>query len=142
MKGHRRPARYGDTLELSDKLISSFSYLTVGWVGFIWVIICAITGRRMKPFVRYNVFQSIFIGVITAIIKILFSITFNVVMIIPFINKIIGFLVFYTIQAQLIFGFSLLKFAFILLIVYLAWHAFIGRYSEIPWISKAVKQLI
>jgi hypothetical protein len=144
MRGYRKPAyNYrGDNLKLSDRLISAISYLTMGLAGFIWIIISAVTGRYIKPFVKFNVFQSIFISILVYIFKILFSIIYNIVVYIPIIKDIVIYSVFYTAQAKLVFGFSILHFVFILFTVYLAWFAFIGRYSEIPWLSKTVKKLI
>ncbi|OGI22007.1 MAG: hypothetical protein A2287_10490 [Candidatus Melainabacteria bacterium RIFOXYA12_FULL_32_12] len=143
MRGnYRRPGRNSSTLEMSDRLISSISYLTMGMLGFIWIIFAKVTGRSIKPFVRFHIFQAIFISIIVYLFNILMGIFLNIIMYVPVVKNIIGFLVFYLAQDPLIFGFSILHFGFMVFIAYCAWFAFLGRYAEVPWISKNVRQLI
>lgn len=141
MRGNRN-SRYNDSLEMFDRLLCVASYLTLGFAGFIWLIFSRVTGRHIKKFVGFNLYQSIFIGIILYLFKILSTIFLNIVMLIPGIKLIVGFLVFYLANYQFVFGFSILHFAFLAYIAYLAWFAFTGRYTEVPWISKTVRQLL
>ena len=41
-----------------EKLVSALSYLTMGFVGFIYLIIVILTKRTLKPFFFFFIFQS------------------------------------------------------------------------------------
>ena len=45
-----------------ERIIAPLSYITMGMVGFIWLIIGLFTKARLKPFLQYHIFQSIFIA--------------------------------------------------------------------------------
>jgi len=140
MRGYGKPAK-NNYFELSDRLIGAFSYLTIGFVGFIWLIIAAVTGKTVKPFVRFQIYQSIFISILIYLFNLLLGIIINVLAYIPVISSIVIFIVFNLAQNPVIFGFSIVHAAFILSIAYLAWMAFTGRQVEIPWISSTIRQL-
>ena len=46
-----------------EKLVSALSYLTMGFVGFIYLVIVILTKKNLKPFLKYHIFQSIFISI-------------------------------------------------------------------------------
>jgi hypothetical protein len=139
----RRRTSNRQPTEFVDRFIGALSYLTMGLVGFVWIIVSAISGNKMSSVLRYNIFQSIFIGILVYLFNIIMSIFYNLVMFIPGIKYIVGLLVFYLFQDQIIFGmFSILHFALILLIFYLAISAFQDKTPEIPWISRNVRQLM
>ena len=125
-----------------EKLICGFSYLSMGFVGFIWLIISYVTGHGSpKNFVRFHIFQSIFISVIVYLFKIVAGILLAFITIIPFIGNLVQAVVFYTAQYPLIFSFSILQFALIALIVYLAVFSFLGKDAEVPWVSENIRKI-
>ena len=141
MRGNYRRSG-GSSLEISDRLISSITYLTMGLLGFIWIIFAKLTGRTVRPFVRFNIFQSILIAVIVYLFNILTGIFLNIIMYVPFVKDVVGFLVFYLAQDQLIFGYSILHFGFMVFIAYCAWFGFMGKQVEVPWVSKNIRHLV
>jgi len=125
-----------------EKIIAVLSYLTAGMVGFIWLILSHVTGKSLKPFLRYHVMQSIFISVIYFLAKIIVGIMLAFLKVIPFIGSLVLALVFYTAHMPLLFGFSILHFGILLVIAYLVVTSFMGQYSFLPWVSDNIRRMI
>ena len=70
-----------------ERIIAALTYLTMGMVGFIWLIIGLFTKARLKPFLQYHIFQSIFISLGFAVLSIFISWLSNFLSFIPIINQ-------------------------------------------------------
>lgn len=126
---------------LIERLIAALSYLTMGMVGFVWLIIGLFTSARLKPFLQYHIFQSIFISLGFAVLSILVGWVSNLLSVIPFINKVVAQINF-LLNMPLIFDYSLLQTAIYAFLAYLAITSFMGRFSYIPWVSDIIDQNI
>lgn len=126
---------------LIERLIAALSYLTMGMVGFVWLIIGLFTSARLKPFLQYHIFQSIFISLGFAVLSILVGWISNLLSVIPFINKVVAQINF-LLNMPLIFDYSLLQTVIYAFLAYLAITSFIGRFSYIPWVSDIIDQNI
>lgn len=124
-----------------EKIISSLSYLTMGLVGFIWLIIGLFTQARLKPFLQYHIFQSIFISLGFTVISIFIGWLSNILSIIPFINKIVA-QVSFLLNMPFLFEYSILQIIIYGFIIFLAVTSFMGKYSYIPWVSDIIDQNI
>ena len=40
-----------------ERLVAAGTYVTMGMVGFVWLIICAITKSNLRPFLKYHIFH-------------------------------------------------------------------------------------
>lgn len=130
-----------DTPYMIEKIIAALTYLTMGMVGFIWLIVGLFTKARLKPFIQYHIFQSIFISLAFAVLSTLISWISNLLSFIPIINRIVAQITF-LLNMPLIFDYSLLQSVIYIFIIYLAVTAFIGKYSYIPWVSDIIDQNI
>jgi len=134
---------YRSEPNLFDRGISAVSYLTMGFVGFIWLIICYISGRPPMSFVKYHIIQSIFISIIIYLIKIIASILLGFIGIIPFIGALVNNIVYYFVfYPTMLFGLSIIQLALFMMIIYLAVTSFMGKYTIVPWVSDNVKRLV
>ena len=61
-----------------EKIISALSYLTAGVVGFIWLILGAILKLGLRPFLRYHIYQSIFLSFLFFIASIALSLILGI----------------------------------------------------------------
>jgi uncharacterized membrane protein len=127
---------------VADKLISAASYLTMGLAGFIWLIVVTIQKAYVKPFLKYHILQSIFLSVILAVMSIVFNMIARASNLIPYVSDIVTFILYYLVQAPIIFGFSVLSFIVAIIVVYLTVFAVMGKYSYIPWFSDNIRQMI
>ena len=124
---------------LSQRIIASLSYLTMGMVGFIWLIIGLFTGAKLKPFLQYHIFQSIFISLLFTVLSVLLGWISNILSIIPIINKLIAQISF-LLNMPIFFDYSIIQVFVYSLIFYLAITALMGKKSYVPWISDIIYQ--
>lgn len=142
MRANRGFAMRSETPTLFDKLLCAVSYPTMGLVGFVWLIFAMIVGKPPKYFVRFNIYQSIFISILLYLASIIFNIILGLVKIIPFIGSVILFFEFYLLQYPILFGYSLIESAVLILVAYLTISSLMGRCPEIPWVSDNIKKMI
>lgn len=118
-----------------ERILSALSYLTAGGVGFIWLIIAAITKKHITPFLMYHILQSIFLSILFFLISILGELIYVILYRIPVINSIPYWLNF---PIPFIFNLSIVQAFTTLVILYLAVTSFMGYYSYIPWVSDII----
>mgnify|MGYP001153853601 FL=1 len=124
-----------------ERVVASLSYLTMGMAGFIWLIAGLFTNARLKPFLQYHIFQSIFISLGFTVLSLFIGFVSNILSFIPLINKLvaqIGFLF----NMPILLGYSLIQIVIYTVLIYLAGTSFLGKYSYIPWISDIIGQNI
>ena len=109
-----------------EKLVSALSYLSMGFIGFIYIVIIVLTKKSLKPFLKYHIFQSIFISIGYYLLCVFVGLICNILLFIPFINKITTMIIYY-LTIDIIFVF------------YLVITSFQGKYSYIPWVSDIIK---
>lgn len=125
-----------------ERVVCAASYLSMGFIGFIWLIISALMGKRPSQYARYHVYQSIFISILVYIISLVGGILLSIVKFIPFIGGLVLSLVFWLTQAPLVLNsFSIVHFVLTITILYLAIDSFRGKFTQLPWISDMVRQL-
>lgn len=121
-----------------EKLVSALSYLTMGLVGFIYLVIVILTKKNLKPFLKYHIFQSIFISIGYYLLTIFIGLVCNILLFIPIINKITTMILYYT-TINIIFGCSIIGLFVYAVLFYLVITSFQGKYSYIPWVSDIIK---
>lgn len=126
---------------LIEKIVAALSYLTMGMAGFIWLIVSLFTSARLKPFLQYHIFQSIFISLGFTVLSIFIGFVSNILSFIPLINKLTAQIAF-LLNMPLLFGYSLIQIVIYSILIYLAGTSFLGKYSYIPWISDIIGQNI
>ena len=130
-----------DTPYMIVRIIAALTYLTMGMVGFIWLIAGLFTKARLKPFLQYHIFQSIFIALGFTVLSIFIGWLSNLLSFIPIINRLVAQITF-LLNMPLIFDYSLLQAVIYAILIYLAVTAFMGKYSYIPWVSDIIDQNI
>lgn len=121
-----------------EKLVSALSYLSMGFVGFIYIIIMVLTKRNIKPFLKYHIFQSIFISIGYYLLCVFTGLICNILLFIPFINKITTMIIYY-LTIDIVFGFSFIGMCCYAVLFYLIITSLQGKYSYIPWVSDIIK---
>ncbi len=124
-----------------ERIVSALSYLTMGLVGFVWLLLGLFTGASLTKFTQYHIFQSIFISVSFVLLSMLFGFVVDFLTIIPVINKIVAAIMF-LLNMPVFLNFSLIKLCVYLLMFYLALTSFSGKYSYVPWVSDIIEQNI
>ncbi len=128
---------YRDKPYMIEKIIAGCSYLTMGFVGFIWLIIGLIRGSHLTKFLQYHIFQSIFISIGYVLLCAICGLLINLLSMIPFVNIVAAQITLFF-NAPYIFGYSIIQTAIYILLFYLAITSFMGIYSRIPWVSGII----
>jgi hypothetical protein len=132
---------YSEVPTMPDRLISAGSYMTMGLVGFVWLIVVSLQKGVLKTFLKYHIFQSIFITVLVAIFNILIGIFLKYALLIPVAGDVVALIVGFL--TMVVFGdMSIIHLLFSLIVLYFAITALLGKYSYFPWISDNVRQLV
>ena len=126
-----------NSVSLLERLIASATYVTMGMVGFVWLIFCAITKTNLKPFLKYHIFQSFFLVMACFLINIFINLIVSILSVIPFINILVYKLLF-LFTAPIAFGFSIVSFCMLVVMVYLVLTSLQGKYTFIPWVSNII----
>lgn len=121
-----------------EKGIACGSYITFGFVGFAWLLVALITKNSLRPFLKYHVFQSVFVAIFYFLLCTFINLIMDILSMIPILNVIIMQVTFY-LNAPLIFGWSVVQLIVNLIIFYLIITTLQGRYSYLPWISEIIK---
>lgn len=129
--------RYSEPL-LIEKIIASLSYITFGFVGFFWLLLGIFTKNNLRPYLKYHIFQSIFISIAYFLLSAFLGLIMNILSIIPLVNQLVLQFTFY-LNAPLLLGFSLIQVVIYVIIIYLVVTSFQGKYSYLPWISEIIK---
>lgn len=128
-------------LYMIERLVVSLSYITMGFVGFIWLILGIFTRSHLSPFTQYHVFQSIFISIAYFLLSMLCGFVMDILKFIPFINKLVA-QIYFMLNAPVIGSYSIIQTFIYLFIIYLAVTSFMGRYSRVPWVSNIIDENI
>ncbi|CDC19091.1 MAG: hypothetical protein V8R83_00345 [Candidatus Gastranaerophilaceae bacterium] len=122
---------------LFEKLVASASYI-FPLVGFVFVIITALLKKDMKAFLKYHIFQSIFIAFTLWIVVSGLGFLMKFVSYIPGVKNVVGIITFF-LNTPLFYGFSIITFLYFLFVIYLIIGVLRGSDSYVPWISDVIK---
>ncbi len=121
-----------------EKGIACASYITFGFVGFVWLLIALFTKNNLRPYLKYHVFQSIFISIFYFLLCTFIGMMMDILSMVPLLNVLIMQITYY-LNAPLIFGSSLIQIIVDIIIIYLVVTSLQGKYSYLPWISEIIK---
>lgn len=120
-----------------EKLVSALSYIQP-LIGFAFIIIAALMKKEMKPFLKFHIFQSIFIAFTLWIVITGLGFAMNLISYIPLVKNIVGMITFF-LHTPIFLGFSVINTIYSLFILYLIAGVIRGAYSYVPWITDIIK---
>lgn len=129
--------RYEQEPLLLEKIIASLSYMTAGFVGFIWLILAVVTKNNLRPFLKYHVYQAIFLSIVFFLLSTFVNLLLGILSYIPIIKNIVGNIAFF-LSAPLIVHFSIINLIVIIVELYLILGVLQNKYSYIPWVSDVI----
>ena len=120
-----------------DKIFSALSYVTVGWIGFLYCLILIFNKKKISKFLRFNVFQSIFLALLFFVLCAVFGLIFKLLSMIPFIQIIVSWIQLILFR-PMIFQYSLIQAITISILFYGAIFSLLGKYPRIYWVSNII----
>lgn len=95
--------------------------------------------KDMKPFLKYHIFQSIFIAFALWLILTGLGYAMNILSYIPIVKNILGMITFF-LNTPLLLGFSVITLIYTFFVLYLIISALAGKDSYVPWVSDIIKE--
>lgn len=123
--------------KVTDRIVSFFSYISAGWVGLIFMILLYFRKKQASRFLRYNVFQSIFISLLYFILCMVLGFVCDLLLHIPYVKYLVSqiLLIF---NRPVFFDYSILQIFIIGFFVYMAGMSLLGKYPRIYKLSKII----
>lgn len=121
-----------------ERLVSALSYVTAGLIGFVWLLLGIFTKSNLRPFLKYHIFQSIFLSIAYFLLIQVFGMIASIINFIPLIRNIFSMIIF-PLMIPVVFGFSIIQILIYTVVFYLVITSLLGRYSYLPWISDIIK---
>lgn len=125
------------SVKLLDRLVAFLSYVTAGWFGMIYCIVLFVGKKMPSSFVRYNVFQSIFISLLYFVLSFGLGLVLKFLSYIPFLNYIVASITF-QFNRPIFFEYSFVQTFMVGLTVYMAVVSLLGRRPRVYWVSKII----
>ena len=130
-----------------EKIISILSYLTMGIIGLVWILIAHFSKKKLRYFLMYNIVQSMLISIFLAIFKLILNILFSILSLIPFINIITAKLNYIMSVRILIFpifnlSFNIIEIIIHLILIYIIIGTLMGKIFFIPYLTNMLRKLL
>lgn len=122
-----------------ERLVVSLTYLSMGMIGFIWLILGALTKNDSTNFVKYHIFQSIFISIALFLLNYLLGIITDMLSVIPFVKVIVAN-IYYLLNAPIFMNYSIIQCVFYLFLLYAMITSALGFYTYVPFVSDIIAQ--
>lgn len=128
-------------VSIGDRIISVISYVTAGWVGLIYMVILYFVKKPASLFLRYNIFQSIFISFFYFLLCMIFGFISNILLQIPLINALVSWFIL-LFNRPVIFEYSAIQ-AFVMgLFIYMSVVALLGKMPRVYWVSRIIDKSV
>lgn len=126
-----------ESVRFADRLISFLTYVTVGWAGLICCVILFFLKKTPSHFLRYNVFQSIFISFFYFVACMVLGFICDLLLHVPYLNTLVShiYLIF---NKPVLYSYSILQIFVIGLFIYMAVFSLLGLYPRVYWVSAKV----
>lgn len=128
-------------VSIGDRIISVISYVTAGWVGLIYMVILYFVGKPASLFLRYNIFQSIFISFFYFLLCMIFGFISNILLQIPLINALVSWFIL-LFNRPVIFEYSAIQALVTGLFIYMSVVALLGKMPRVYWVSRIIDKSV
>ena len=130
-----------------ENVVSVRSYITMGIVGLIWILLAVLSKRKLKYFMMYNIAQSMIISMILLIFKLILELIFIIFAKIPILDVIAG-LINFVISVKIIvinplhMSFSAIQLIVFIFLLYIIVGVILGRILYIPWLTNLMQNVM
>lgn len=123
-----------------DRIIATLSYLTFGFVGMIWWVVCAIRNKYISPFLKYHIIQSIFISFALYVVSLVLGMAIEILDSVPYVQILVRQL-YFVFNTPVFMNYSVIQIFVYTLWGYLAITSAMGLYSYVPWVSGIISEI-
>ena len=122
---------------LIERIVAGLTYPTFGLVGFVWLILGLFTNAKLRPFMQYHIFQSIFISITLVLLDMVLGFVYNSLAAIPFVNIIVLNIIMF-LNSPVFLNYSIIQIIMIAALLYCGVTAFLGIRTYIPFVSEII----
>ncbi len=126
------------SIQIMDRVASCLTYLTAGWFGLIYFVILYFQKKSPSMFLRYNLFQAIFISLFLFVLSMSIGLISNLLLAIPFIKVVVSWIIL-IFNRPVFFEYSIIQLLILTLVAYLAGFSLLGKYPKVFGISKIIE---
>ena len=130
---------YGEHITFAERIIAALSYYTFSIAGAIYYVIMMIMKKNVSQFLRYHIWQGIFLYLLFFILGYAIRILFGIIEFIPIV-KVIPRQLAYLFNMPVFMNYSVIQLFVYTLICYLIVTSLMGLYSYLPWVSKIISE--
>ena len=91
-----------------ERIVAGLTYPTFGLIGFVWLILGLFTNAKLRPFMQYHIFQSIFISIALVLLGMLLEFILNILAVIPIVNIIVLNIIMF-LNSPVLFNYSIIQ---------------------------------
>lgn len=124
-------------IPLFERIVSSVSYLTMGWGGMIYLIYTALRHKNLSHFTRFNIFQSIFLAFLYFVLAMTIGFILTILSYIPLINILAAKLT-HLLHKNFLFDYSLIQILVFGFILYMSIYSLFGKYPRLYGLSNII----
>jgi len=125
-----------------EKIISAASYITTGIVGLLWIVLSAATSSKLKPFLRFHIYQSILISILYYLSTLILNLFVGIAIKIPIVGSLVYTVYFYLFSRKVFLGYSIVDSLILIILGYLLLCCIRGVTGNIPFITKITKSMM
>lgn len=120
-----------------ERIVAGLTYPTFGLIGFVWLILGLFTNAKLRPFMQYHIFQSIFISIALVLLGMLLEYILNILAVIPIVNIIVLNIIMF-LNSPVLFNYSIIQIVIGAALLYCGITAFLGIRTYIPFVSEII----
>ncbi len=120
-----------------ERIVAGLTYPTFGLIGFVWLILGLFTNAKLRPFMQYHIFQSIFISIALVLLGMLLEFILNILAVIPIVNIIVLNIIMF-LNSPVLFNYSIIQIVIGAALLYCGITAFWGIRTYIPFVSEII----
>lgn len=125
-----------------ERFIAAASYLTLGTVGMVWLIVCAVVIKKpMSKYLTCNIIQSFVLSIIYAILSLAYGIFIGLLINIPFIGTLFLKLHIFLFETPIFNTMNFINYIILLFLCYLSFISLFGKLPYVPYITNMVKKM-
>ena len=126
---------------MRERIVSAISYFTMGWGGMLYLIVLSLKRRQVSRYIRFNVFQSIFLSFLYFILAVTCDAIFKILSYIPYLNYLTA-KISQIIHSNLLLEYSLIQVFVFSILIYTIIFSILGKIPRIYWVSDIINKQV
>ena len=124
-------------ISLEEIFVSALTYFTMGCGGVLYCIYKYFAKKKITSFVRFNIFQSIFLSLLYFCIALAIGLLMSFLLLIPGI-KYLAAQISFLLNREVLGAYSIMQIFVFGIVLYASILSALGKIPRIYWVSKII----